>query len=428
MTAVELDRTLPPSPTSAGEARRLLREVLSESGAGDWVDNAQVAVSELVTNALVHAGTPIRLHVEARSDGLRVEVADGNPHLPRQRSYAPTSGTGRGLHLVEELVDDWGAFADPEGKVVWFEIHEGARSTRRPPLVPVPADAEPPVLVSVQVDLLDVPLLMHLAWQEHAAALLREYLLATMEEDMTVIEQHAQASEALSILHEQVPAPGLAMEPLRVMADAVGPGLVAPRCAVLVPVASLRSFATLDVLLDDALRMASEGDLLCPPVQPEMRELRRWICREVRDQSGTAAAPRPWSPATADEPPPEPPGELAWDAAPVTTSTRALLAVDDANCVVAVSGAAMALLGYRDAGELVGRRLLEVIPERYHQAHIAGFTLHLTNGRAPLIGTRVTVPVRCRDGEEREVGLMITAEGLPRGRRVFTAELVDVGG
>ena len=109
---VELERTLPPSPASAGEARRLLREVLSETGAGDWVDNAQVAVSELVTNALVHAGTPIRLHVQARRDGLRVEVADGSPHLPRQRAYAATSGTGRGLHLLEELVDSWGALPD----------------------------------------------------------------------------------------------------------------------------------------------------------------------------------------------------------------------------------------------------------------------------------------------------------------------------
>ena len=424
---VELDRTLPASPTSAGEARRLLREVLDETGAGDWVDNAQVAVSELVTNALVHAGTPIRLHVRAERGGLRVEVADGNPHLPRQRDYAATSATGRGLHLVEELVDSWGAFPDPDGKVVWFEIREGERSTRRAPLLPIPVDAEPPVLVSVQVDLLEVPLLMHLAWQEHAAALLREYLLATMEDDAAVIEQHAGASEALSILHEQVPEPELALEPGRVMDDAAGTGLVAPRCAVRIPADSLGSFATLDALLDAAVEMASSGDLLCPPVQPEMRELRRWICREVREQ-GRGAAPRPWWPVTADEQPPDALEELVWDPAPVTTSTRALLAVDDANRVVAISAGALALLGYDVAGDLVGQRLLQIVPERYHQAHVAGFTLHLTNGRSPLIGNRVTVPVRCRDGEERRLGLVVTVEGLPRGRRVFTAELLDEAG
>ena len=127
---------------------------------------------------------------------------------------------------------------------------------------------------------------------------------------------------------------------------------------------------------------------------------------------------------TADEPPPEAPEPLVWDPTPVASSTRALVAVDDANRVVAVSPAALALLGYDDADELLGRRLLQIVPERYHQAHVAGFTLHLTNGRAPLIGNRVRVPVRCRDGEEREVGLVVTAEGLPRGRRVFTAELV----
>jgi PAS domain S-box-containing protein len=159
-----------------------------------------------------------------------------------------------------------------------------------------------------------------------------------------------------------------------------------------------------------------------------MRELRRWICREVREQSSSEAAPRPWWPVTADEPPPEALEPLAWDPARVTTSSRALVAVDDANRVVAVSPAALHLLRYDDAAELVGRRLLQIVPERYHQAHVAGFTLHLTNGRAPLVGKRVTVPVRCRDGEECVVGLVVTAEGLPRGRRVFTAELVaDVG-
>ena len=47
----------------------------------------------------------------------------------------------------------------------------------------------------------------------------------------------------------------------------------------------------------------------------------------------------------------------------------------------------------RTPGELVGQRLISIIPTRFHQAHIAGFTLHLVNGRSPLIGNRVTVPV-----------------------------------
>ena len=54
--------------------------------------------------------------------------------------------------------------------------------------------------------------------------------------------------------------------------------------------------------------------------------------------------------------------------------------------------AAVALLGYDDSSELVGRRLFHVIPARYRQAHLAGFALHLYTGRRPLIDRPTTVP------------------------------------
>jgi PAS domain S-box-containing protein len=105
----------------------------------------------------------------------------------------------------------------------------------------------------------------------------------------------------------------------------------------------------------------------------------------------------------------------------VRASPLALLAADDANRILAVSRPTLDLLGYDDAAELVGRRLVTVIPERFHQAHIAGFTLHLVNGRSPLVGRRVTVPALRRDGTEVEVGLQIDSELLPEGRTLFTA-------
>lgn len=106
----------------------------------------------------------------------------------------------------------------------------------------------------------------------------------------------------------------------------------------------------------------------------------------------------------------------------MTESDRALLAADDTNLIVAVSPAAAELLGYDSPADLVGHRLLSIIPARYHQAHVAGFTLHLVNGRDPLLGNRITVPAVCADGTERLVDLVVEAQRLPHGRRVFTAE------
>ena len=46
----------------------------------------------------------------------------------------------------------------------------------------------------------------------------------------------------------------------------------------------------------------------------------------------------------------------------------------------------LAILGYDDAAELVGRRIVSIVPERFRQAHVAGFTMYLLVGRQPLLG------------------------------------------
>ena len=425
MTAtVELEHVLPPLATSAGEARRLLREALARGGVGDWVDNAQVAISELVTNALVHAGTPIRLRVRVTPHGVRVEVGDGSPQLPHERDYPSTAATGRGLHLVGELVDSWGAYPEGDGKVVWFEIREATSGTF-PTLSPVAPSEEPPVLVSVQVELLNVPLLMHAAWQEHASALLREYLLIRLDDDLDTIENHARASEAMSILFEQVPAPDLGEHPEAIMAGATGPAMSAERLLLRVPIDAVQSFRVLDELLEDARTLAWSGDLLSPPTQPEVRAMRRWICGQVAEQSASQA-PTPWTGISPDAPPPVGGSTLEWDPEAVAGSDQALLAADDANRILAVSRPALRMLRYDASADLVGRRLLSIIPARFHQAHVAGFTLHLTNGRGPLLGNRVDVPVLRGDGTEQVMGLLIESQNLPEGRRLFTAEFLEV--
>lgn len=77
-------------------ARRVVREVLTLARREDLVDIAQLLVSEVVTDALVRAGTPIGLEAFTRDAGLRVEVADGSTQRPALRSYGAMAGTGKG--------------------------------------------------------------------------------------------------------------------------------------------------------------------------------------------------------------------------------------------------------------------------------------------------------------------------------------------
>ena len=87
------------------------------------VEVARLLVSELVTNAVLHAGTEVELRLEFDETRVNVEVADSNPHLPVIRAHGTEAGTGRGLHVVDQMASRWGARNLEVGKVVWFEIH-----------------------------------------------------------------------------------------------------------------------------------------------------------------------------------------------------------------------------------------------------------------------------------------------------------------
>lgn len=410
---VVAEERLAPEATSASRARALLRRALVGRGREEDLDPAQLAMSEIVTNALVHAGTPMTLRILLAPHGLRVELGDGSQRMPARREFGQAAATGRGLHLVEELTSRWGAYPQGEGKVVWFELGEDEQVWDDPDGDQGQDDS------IVVVDLAHMPLLMHHAWQEHAANLLRELLLIRLDADLSALEEHSSASHALSLLAEQVPTPDVGLDPDTVMTHAAGPDISAPKLQLLVPRTSVPNFAALDVMLDEAIRLAEQGELLWPPTQPEIQAMRRWICHQV----GSQAAGEPsvaWS--TYFTPPRRSPGhpEIEWDTSWVRDSAEAILAADDTNRILAISRPATDLLGFDEPEDLVGQRLLSIIPERYHQAHIAGFTLHLVKGRQALIGRQVTVPARRRDGSEIRVGLQIDVETLPSGRNVFT--------
>jgi PAS domain S-box-containing protein len=402
----------------------MVRRLLTDAGRRDLLEPASLLVSEVVTNALVHGGTTIDVSMALREDGVLVEVGDGSQHLPARRHYAPTASTGRGLALLDQTASAWGVVPGVGGKTVWFQVDSGATVEHPVHHTEQPTPAVAPLRPddrTLTVALLNVPLLLHAAWQQHAEAILREYLLVSLDgvsrDDAFAL--HAAATDALAVLQEQIPEPAVEAEPDRLLSTAVDPVVSAARVEVSVPLDSVAHFPLLDRTLDAAQTMAERGQLLVPVVQPELRMMRRWLCGEVTGQ-GRGAAPSPWPPQHWPEPPA--PRELGWDARAVTESTEAMIAADDMDLIVAASRGALDMLGYT-GDELVGRRLVTLIPHRFRQAHLAGFTLYLLTGRGPLLGRPVVVPVVHGDGSERWVVLSVEARRVAQGRSLFVATL-----
>jgi PAS domain S-box-containing protein len=416
-----LDVTLPPQPPSVAEARQRVRDLLLGCGREDLLDTAVLLVSELVTNALLHAATDIGVTARLDGEGLHVGVSDGSRHLPSRREYGPTSGTGRGLLMLESMVDEWGVSQRRDGKTVWFRL----AVAHDHPHAPGPVENVAPQRLrsrekTVPVELRNMPLLLHAAWQEHAEALLREYLLVGLEsEDADPIQVHADATDAIAVLEEYVPRAPVPMEPDRIMGDAIEPRVSASRLEVPVPLESVSHFETLDRAIEAALDLSEDGLVLTPPTQPEVQAFRRWLVRQVLDQARGGAA-EPWSVPEDHEPLAEP---LEWVPESVSDADHPTIAADHANRILAVSRPAADILGYDDPSDLVGERIVTIVPERYRQAHVAGFTMYLLVGRRPLIDSPVVVPALRRDGSEVDVVLLVHEQAVAPGRSVLVADL-----
>ncbi|MEZ5098079.1 MAG: ATP-binding protein [Nocardioides sp.] len=117
--------TLGADPRSVQEARRWVAAACQEMGRQDLLECAELGVSELVTNALLHADDPIIVRVRGTTDHPRVEVSDGSrepPVVPLQPTEDDLLSTfGRGLSIVAQGSIAWGAAIENGGKVVWFE-------------------------------------------------------------------------------------------------------------------------------------------------------------------------------------------------------------------------------------------------------------------------------------------------------------------
>lgn len=136
------ETVLPGTASSVPRARRFVASSLAGTDTGELTFTVALLVSELVSNAVLHAGTDVRVLVEHRDEVVRVEVSDTSARSVRSRRHRLDSGTGRGLLLVDRLSRSWGVDDSEGGKTVWFEIGlEGAAAAVELNLVEPTADS-----------------------------------------------------------------------------------------------------------------------------------------------------------------------------------------------------------------------------------------------------------------------------------------------
>ncbi len=115
--------SLPCDLASVTVGRHFVRDVLNAWHLPRLVDDAQLATSELVANAVRHAGTGLVLSVSLE-EGVVIAIEDSRPEIRHPVLVGPGSmaESGRGLHIVAAVSSDWGIRATPTGKAVWFAL------------------------------------------------------------------------------------------------------------------------------------------------------------------------------------------------------------------------------------------------------------------------------------------------------------------
>ncbi|MDT9694816.1 SpoIIE family protein phosphatase [Streptomyces sp. P17] len=168
-----------PVGRSVASARSFVRDTLQGWGFADIVDDAVVLTSELVTNAVVHAGTSADVLCLRADDGVRIEVADRYPEreIPLQGTAvnmgSPDREGGRGLQLCAALAGRWGVEYAPTHKQVWFQLDLPERPVGTRAAGPsLPADLLPIADARVRVAVVQIDRTGAIsAWNEDAEEL-----------------------------------------------------------------------------------------------------------------------------------------------------------------------------------------------------------------------------------------------------------------
>jgi len=116
------DRVFVPAPAVIREVRAFVREVLREWGAEGCVAEAEVIVTELASNAVIHARSPFRVSLVLSGPEVMIAVRDASSVPPKCVYGHPDRHGGRGISIVAALSDAWATDREPDGKTIWATL------------------------------------------------------------------------------------------------------------------------------------------------------------------------------------------------------------------------------------------------------------------------------------------------------------------
>ncbi|WP_246160297.1 ATP-binding protein [Nocardioides humilatus] len=285
-------------------------------GRQDLAECAELGISELVTNAVLHATPPVRVQLRGTAEHPRIEVSDGSVVAPQPGSVAggidldafdldafdsgkagdiditDLTGFGRGLDIVARAAAAWGAVIEDDGKTVWFEPAAGFSDDAGAEfqLMAPPAGAVVATLLGeIAIQIQGVPVHAFSRFQRHYRDLRREIRLLALAHEhdyplAKVLSEHFNALEGplrSGMGREQVD-------------DALEAGRESTDLRLRMPPHIARQIGELIDLLDAADDFSRAERLLTAPRTNDQRAFQIWFLSEFRRQAA-GAAPQPWS-------------------------------------------------------------------------------------------------------------------------------------
>jgi anti-sigma regulatory factor (Ser/Thr protein kinase) len=298
------------SAESVAQARRMAGQQLISWELSELADDARLVVSELLTNAALHAKPPIRMRLLRITDGVRIEVSDGSREMPLLIRASPDVMTGRGWSLVQALAHEWGAERAPSaggGKTVWATMLLTDRDDADPRgsnpddgvershlveadlLALFPDLDDDAVAQRYEVILGDVPTDLLVAAKAHIDALIREFALlasgaavssSTVPMQLTTLIQRVVSNfaEARQSIKKQAVRSAQAHDPRT-------------RLALNLPLSAADAGRAYLAALDEVDAYCRAEQMLTLETPPAHRVFRRWYVEELIAGLGRASDP-----------------------------------------------------------------------------------------------------------------------------------------
>ncbi len=288
-------------PRGVQDARRWVVGTCRDIARDDLVECAELGVSELVTNALLHATAPITVRVRGTREHPRIEVRDGSVDVPLMPGEPDDEDDllltfGRGLSIVARCATAWGVEVEDDGKIVWFVPADHSGETMVDGVVTgVAAGSAPrePGPDEMGIGLRGVPLRSFIDFQRHYRELRREVrLLALAHADEYPLAKNL--SDLFGDLEREL-REGIGAEQIE---QALQSGAAATDLHVAMPRETAATIGRFIELLELADAFCREERLLSLARTPEQQQFQRWFLGEfVRQQRGEPPLAWPDAPA-----------------------------------------------------------------------------------------------------------------------------------